>query len=289
MRFLPTIVWFYYTMWATVDVGRCFVVPGQEKTLFHIARGVLQNDMHWKHIIEIEMPVNTDEMDLRVADMLTELGFENNKVKAQPILRYLTTNPGSTSTQLLFGIKILANAMSCQFANTLGLNMLFITMLSYRKTVFVNHIREHMSRFQVTLSKYIDKLAVFGEPINIYVTLSNNINKLFEHHNTTEIVDKKVYTDNIKQISNFIKVIRDDRCGETQSDNWSQIAETIRVAYYTPNLFNKMLHNTVADLQLASMIESMDQYEFIDFSSLDDDFWNKRLDVVKYVRSKMKN
>lgn len=282
MYFLRTIVWVYCVVLGTINVGRCFMMPDEEMTSYNIAKGVLQNDKYWQNIIDIEVTVVPDGMDQRVAEMLTELDFKDNKkLRAQPILQYLVTDRSPTRMQLLFGMEVLASAISCQFINTIGIHISFINMYALRKKVEIKSIREYLSLVQVTLTKYMDKLATFGKSIELLLQLNNKMNMLFDQHKKSKRVVKKVYMDAMKNLIKFVKLIQTKQCAGVTDEN--KIVNTINVVNYNNLIFTKK-HTQVEEFQLMTMIENIDQYDFIDFSSLGIDFWKKRLDVVQFIR-----
>lgn len=268
------------TMLAAVDVGRCYVALDPVAINYEIAKGVLADDVHWKQIIDLKVTVNTHGENSHVTDMLSELGFaDDQQLRAQPILRYLVTNPGWTRNQLFFGIKVLATAMSCQFTNTVLVHLFFISAYGFRTEVTIPPIRSYLSHVQIMLTKYMDKLAMFNISINFYLNLINRINVLFDKHNTNNNITKAEFMSSLKEIAKFIKNMLAAQCGVTEE--W-KIVKTVNVDKFNANIFTKS-YNKVDVHQLISMIQGMDEYEYISLSSLGIEFWMERLKIEKYV------
>lgn len=262
----------------TYNAVRCFILPMQSDEATNILRGVSADDVNWYKILNHTLQVDEKFRNQYVANMLNTVGLPGPEIKAQPILKHLMTRSGSTRSELNFGVNIVGMALSCQFMNTIVIHSTFLSVYANRETANVPSIRAYMSKIQMALSGYIDKLAAVDQPINHLMELNDIMNAVFDQHENNEAIEKQVFVDCLNQVIEFIKSNLAVRCGTTNDE---EIVKTVNVNSFDDEIFKDK--DIIEDFQLLAMIENLDNYSFVKFEGLGPEFWMDRLKIKPYT------
>ncbi|VVC39272.1 Hypothetical protein CINCED_3A014648 [Cinara cedri] len=266
-------------------VVRCFSMYQQPSVMQRIAKSVLADDMSWLKLINAEIKINWENLDEHIISMLNELGFVEigSSVRAQPILRHLATDRGVTGSELSFGIKVMGTAIFCHFAKTVYVLNIIIAMYSVRPKVTVKSVQEYASKLQMLMVKYVDKLAAFDEPIDFFLKTIGFLNETFMRMKGK--LEEKMTPMIVLQHYGFSKIraesedILKKKC--TNPKDVQNIAKSVSINHLNTTLFTKDFRN-VDTHQIVAMIDLMDSYEYVEFSSLGVDYWQKKLEVFEY-------
>lgn len=274
--------------------ARCLSVPKPYTTVINVLKGALAEDAKWYHILNMRIKIPVQDLDANVVAMLQNLNVAVDgtatadgslrlveNIRVHSVIRRLVTDRGSTGTQLMFGIKVLGTALSCQFVHTVLVHLYFTYAYAYKENtaIRVAAVRACMSTVQVTMARYANKLAVFHQNINHFVKINAMFNEVFSRHDEDENTAMNAFEECLTKIREYIvSTVLAQQCDETDE---TILARTLRVMNYDDGILEDFTE--VDDDHLLSMIHNMDGYEYVNFSSMDYDFWGKRLAITKYV------
>lgn len=269
---------------------RCLFLPKPYATVTNVLAGALAEDAKWYHILNMRIKIPVQDLDSNVTDMLRNFNVAVDgigeshlveNIRVQTIVRHLVTDRSSTGTQLMFGIKVLGTALSCQFVHTILMHLYFIMAYAYKADTAnrVAAVRACMSRVQMTMARYVDKLAVFHQKIDHFVQMNSMFNEVFSRHDQDDTVVMNVFLEYLSKINEYVVgTVLAQQCDVTDE---TKLVKTLRVKNYDDDIFEDFMG--VDDDRLLSMIHSIDGYEYVDFSSLNYDFWGQRLAISEYV------
>lgn len=262
------------------------LMPGPvqlEPTAVEILYGVSADDERWYNVlnqtVKMDEPSRTEPM---AAAMLAELGLDaGTEFRVQPVVRHLVTHPGSTGTQYQFGVAVLGAGLACQLVRTVLLHVYFVGLYAVRSHSDVPDIRQCLSHIQLAMAGYVNRLSFFGRhpAVEYLVNTNRKINSVFaECDEKNNDVPKTTLLDVIKDVCRTARALLADRCTETAEKD---IAPTVHVTNYNDKIFSD--HTEVEDHQLLAMIENLDQYEYVDFGTMNSEFWIKWLEIKPYM------
>lgn len=263
---------------ATAGV-RCFVMPVQADQALNILRGVSADDRNWYNILNLNVSVKRDGLSPAVLDMLAAVGADDDHVKARQVVRYLVTKRGSTGSQRLYGLHVLGTATACQFMNTFRLHAYFTKLFGERDNVDASTIRTCMSRIQVAVMGYVNRLAGLGQSVEHFVRMNGRMNEIFAEHDRDADTGKERFVECLAAVVRSTEERLQERCSLIDIES---LPDIIKVNHYDENVFTSD-HLEVDDEQLLSMIQELDKYKHVDFDSMDMNFWKERLGVKVYT------
>lgn len=265
-----------------VQTVHCSLGSLDVETVNRIIRGVSAVDHEWYGVLTLDVRVNRDGLNESVTRMLDDdlqLTAAGDLVRVQRVVSYLATHgKSSTKQQIRFGADLLGKAVSCQFAYTLVMHSFIALQYSKRKSVKIADVRSNLSRIQVAMAAYIDKLAFFDQDAGHYLRANRMINELFALHDRDPDVKKKEFVACLFNLNGLFKERSADGCAYTKEED---IAELVKIVSYDKRIMTEE-RARLENHHVTTMINNLDQYEFITFTSRSPEFWMKTLEINAY-------
>lgn len=258
--------------------------PAQlEPTAAEILYGVSADDERWYNVLNQTVRMAKPVLDEpAAAAVLADLGLAGRaEFRVQPIVRHLVTEPGSTGTQYRFGVAAVGAGLACQLVRTVLLHTYFTGLYTVREGPGVRDVRQSLSKIQRAAAGYAGRLSFFGyhAAVGFLVDASRRLNALFAVcDDRRDNVPKTDVLAAIRDVCTAARALLGEHCAAAAERD---IAPTVRVTSYTDKIFTDRAE--VEDHQLMSMIENLDEYEYVDFAAADLDYWTKWLDVRPFV------
>lgn len=242
----------------------------------NVLRAVSANDMIWYHILSLTIKVNRSALNAHVHDMLDELNVKGELAKVHQVVSYVVSHAGATGSQKKFGARVLGTGVWCQLIGTLLVHTK-ITSYYGRRAVMADNIRLRLSKIQMTLPVYLEKLSFFDESIGELITFNKMINATFALHDKNPKTDKKIYNKHLLNMCNYLKMCMKTRCGVTDE---SAIGDRLKINSYDSKVFSD--RSRIDDHQLLTMIDDLDGYNFIEIKTMEVKNWINHLKIVEF-------
>lgn len=266
--------------WWLVSAARCGIVSDPYSVMENVIRGVMADDINWKPVLitRIKLDKNRMEGNAEIEELLKEMDLADNTViDVLPVIKRLVKNRSFTGSELKFGVHVLGSALSCKLSSTVLLHTFFAYSLAKNKYVDVPTIRSSISKIQSAVAKYTDKVAAFDQSVLFFHEYNDAVNLLFMHHDADRDKPLKDFVDALYNLVEMARQELRDRCDVMEERT---IATTHRVTDYNDSLFNDLEHVDVH--QLLTIIEDLEEYDYVDFVSGGPDFWKQTYRIVDY-------
>lgn len=271
--------------WCLVSaVQLCESMPDQYATMGNLLRSVIADDTNWKPVLKERIKLDDGETkgNTTVAGMLGDLGLADvQTIDALPVIRRLAKSRSTTGSELEFGVRVLGTAVSCHMSRTMLLHTFFAAAFAKRDEVDVPTVRSCVSKIQRKVAMYADKLAAFDRSVTYCRRYSDAVNALFAKHDTAvanaEELPVAVFAEALDALVDLSRQELHDHCGEADEQ---AIATTHQATENNDSMFQNLEH--VDDHQLLTVIEDLEEYDYVDVSSGGVEFWVREFHVVDY-------
>lgn len=249
-----------------------YLLSAQLDVVTDVLRAVSAGDADWYHVLKQPVKVNRAELNAHVADMLDELNVSGEHVKVHEVVSYVVGRAGATGSQKRFVARVLGTGVWCQLMGTLLVHTTIAWRYSQRP-VRADDVRLRMSRIQMSLPGYADKLAFFGRSVEHVTRFADIMNKAFAEN------DKKSYTKCLARLSKQLKTWMGKWCGVTDEP---EIGDRLKINNYDRRVFDDAGRKGVDDHQMLTMIDDLDGYGFIDVKMMDAKRWMEHLKIEEF-------
>lgn len=256
-----------------------------------VMRTVLADDGHWWHVLGNWVRVPADRLaDRYVRAVAESAGWTEDAahVHAYLVIRSLATNPGATGGQLAFGMEVLGAATSCQFKKNVRVHAHLTAVLAARAATRFESVKVCVSRLQLALAKYVDKLSAIGHPLDEFVGFNDEMNHaLAIIEETPERSNRAVKLDIVSVVFPLSKAVDASLTAQCNAGNVTEYVHTIKMYNFAPEILDNdpMVRAEVEIEQLSEMVMLVDEYDYLNVSSMENEFWRRILHIQEYVET----
>lgn len=259
-------------------VVRCSLKSEPMDTVTRVLAWISADDKNWYNVLNQNVWLNRRALGPRVVDMLDEMEMTGTVVRVHRVLSYLVSRSDATGTQKYFGVDVIGDGLSCRFMKTVLMHLYYTYLYGFRPRVDVSSVRSCLSRIQVAMAGYVDKLFAFGRPVGRFVRIILEINLLFERHDQNPSgIRREKFNEFIERLLELGNSLLGELCPLNVD------CDSVKIVMVASLEDDMLRGKPVNDHRLLRMINDMDEYRYVAVTALGVEFWMKSLRIVPYV------